>query len=122
MEVQGFPAMYRRCTIGIKARNIEWARLEGRDFGYRGIREHQQVQSHDGVEVGGSERALVVVASGDCLGKRANVCGSSALGLREVEMLGYKLEEPGQCSFSPAICTGRSTRVERDGRKKKLKA
>jgi len=107
----------RGVIIGIKAFLVEHERSSGRDRYAASIRVTQRSEDGGSDERGGCGEATDLGASGDCTSTCLADWGSSSLGLSELEMLGFESAESEGCSYSPYVCAGFSTRIQRNARK-----
>jgi len=116
LGTEGFLLNLRRCTIGIKAFLIESERGSGCDRFAASIRVTQRREIGNPSERGGCGEVPHIGACGHSAPAGMADWGSVAIGLSELEMLGFESAEPEGCSYSPYVCAGFSTRLQRDAR------
>ena len=116
LGTEGFLLNLRRCTIGIKAFLIESERGSGCDRFAASIRVTQRREIGNPAERGDCEEGAHSGVSGHSSPAGVADWGSCALGLSELEMLGFEPAESEGCVYSPYVCAGFSARLQRDAR------
>ncbi|AXH79217.1 MAG: hypothetical protein [Circular genetic element sp.] len=117
--MDAWPNLYsgRGVVIGIKAFLIESERSSGRDRYAPSIRITQRCTSRGSVERGSCGETADTGNCSDSTQTSVADWGSDALGLCELEMLGFESAEPAGCAYSRHVCAGFAARIQRNERK-----
>lgn len=102
----GFLVCRGGATIGKVKRNAEPAGSDGRGGSVGGIRGNQPGRGSYVVVYVSSWSGPRAAADRGGVGSESGAYGSSALGLSEVNLLGFQPPDAQHCSFSPSVYAG----------------